>query len=198
MMMMRHSGSLLSALRLLALAACLHWAASSPLAAEASTPPRAWTVGLALGSEGFGGKINLPSGERLSLTVMADPLDLDFLDPSIGAGLSLALFPWRSAANLFETRMDLRLFTLRRHPLDSYYDGRSLYAPALSASLYLPFDSALPALASLGIRPFLFKTGDGLYSFLAVSALCPLPELPRALFHAGFSVEIIDFTHFYF
>jgi hypothetical protein len=188
------------------LAALALWASLAAAEAPVAAPPDGdypparpfrWTAALAFGSEGFGGGQPYSPGERLSLILLADPFMLDALDPSLGLGFSLPAFPWKPEEALVEARLDLRLFTLREKSLETLYGGRFLYAPALTASLYLPFSGG-QGLGSVGLRPFAFRTGDAVYSFLAVSALLsPGSGGVAGLVGAGFSVELFDFTHFF-
>jgi hypothetical protein len=99
--------------------------------------------------------------------------------------------------SLLEARLDLRLLTLRPRLLDSLYDGPAEFAPALTASLYFPL-SGSEAFASLGIRPFTFRTGDAVYSLFSVSAVVSRGGGPgEAYGFRGFSVELFEFTHFF-
>jgi hypothetical protein len=183
---------LIMAFALAALAAA--WA----LAEDSSDPQgrSPWFLGLAVSPEGFGGDLGLPDAERLSLVLVLDPFSWKAAVPSIAAGLSVPLFPWLPEKTLFEARLDLRVLTLRSKLFDSPYDGPSEYAPALTASAYLPLDGG-KAFASFGIRPFAFRTGDAVYSlFSAAAVLSRGPDADAAYGLRGFSVELFEFTQF--
>lgn len=172
-------------------------AASAPAEdASASRGRSPWFLGLAVSPEGFGGDLGLPDAERLSLALVLDPFPWKTAVPSVAAGLSVPLFPWLPEESILEARLDLRVLTLRSKLFDSPYDGPSEYAPALSASVYLPLDGG-GAFASLGIRPFTFRTGDAVYSFLSAAAVMSRgPDADAAYGLRGFSVELFEFTQF--
>jgi hypothetical protein len=155
-----------------------------------------WFLGMAVSPEGFGGDLGLPDAERLSLALVLDPFSWKAVVPSIAAGISVPLFPWLPEESLFEARLDLRVLTLRSKLFDSPYDGPAEYAPALTASAYLPLDGG-EAFASFGIRPFTFRTGDAVYSFLSAAAVLSRgPYAGAAYSLRGFSVELFEFTQF--
>jgi hypothetical protein len=186
---------------LLALAAlAISLASADDAAAASSGSSRArspWFLGLAVSPEGFGGDLGLSAAERMSLALVLDPFPWKTAVPSIAAGLSVPLFPWIPDETLFEARLDLRVLTLRSRLLDGLYDGPAEYAPALTASIYLPL-SGVDAFASFGLRPLTFRTGDAVYSLLSLSAVMSRGPAPGAAYDfRGFSVELFEFTHFF-
>jgi hypothetical protein len=189
------------ALAFAALAASTALAADGGQAAQprgaASGARSPWFLGIAVSPEGFGGGLGLPDAERLSLALVLDPFQWKTAVPSLAAGITTPLFPWLPEDALFEARLDLRVLTLRSRLLDSLYDGPAEYAPALTASVYLPLAGGEP-FGSFGIRPFAFRTGDAVYSFLSVSTVMSRGPDPGAAYNfRGFSVELFEFTHFF-
>jgi hypothetical protein len=154
-----------------------------------------WLLGLAVSPEGFGGDLGLPDAERLSLALVLDPFQWQVAVPSVSAGISVPLFPWLPGKTLFEARLDLRVLTLRSKLFESPYDGPSEYAPALTASAYIPLYGG-DAFASFGLRPFAFRTGDAVYSLLSAAAVLSRGPEAAAYGIRGFSVELFEFTQF--
>jgi hypothetical protein len=174
-------------------------------AAEASAPPGGsdpggrspWFLGLAVSPEGFGGGLGSSGAERLSLAIVLDPFQWKTAVPSLAAGITIPVFPWQPEDALFEARLDLRALTLRSRLFDSPYDGPAEYAPALSASVYLPLAGGEP-FGSFGIRPFSFRTGDASYSLLSPGAVFSRgPEPGGSYGFRGYSIELFEFTHFF-
>jgi hypothetical protein len=171
---------------------------SAPPSRGADTGGRSpWFLGLAVSPEGFAGDLGLPDAERLSLALVLDPFQWKTAVPSLAAGITTPLFPWRPEDALFEARLDLRVLTLQSRLFDSLYDGPAEYSPALTASIYLPLSGG-EAFGSFGIRPFAFRTGDAAYSLLSVSTVMSRgPDAGAAYNFRGFSIELFEFTHFF-
>ncbi len=156
-----------------------------------------WFLAFALSPEGFGGDLGLSEGERMSASLVLDPLPWKSAVPSVSVGLSVPLFPWMPEETLLEARLDLRLLTLRAKRSENRYNESAEYAPALSASIYVPV-SGDDAFASLGIRPFAFRTGDAVYSFFSTAVVVSRGGDPAETYgFRGFSVELFEFVYFF-
>jgi hypothetical protein len=170
------------------------------LQAEAGASSRGrspWFLGIALASEAFGGDSGLGESERFSLSLVLDPFHWKTAVPSLAAGFTVPVFPWNPAETLFEARLDLRLCTLRPSIFDSLYNGPAEYAPAVGASYYSSLSGG-GVLAGFTLRPLVFRTGDGVYSFFAVSTILTRGISPDAAYNfRAFSVELFEFTHFF-
>ncbi len=174
--------------------------AVSSLGAEESSSSRGrspWFLGIALASEAFGGDSGQGEGERIALSLVLDPFHWKTAVPSLVAGFTVPVFPWNPAETLFEARLDLRLLTLRPTIFDSLYDGPAEYTPALSASYYSSLSGG-EVFAAFALRPLVFRTGDGVYSFFAVSTVLTRGISPDSAYNfRAFSVELFEFTHFF-
>lgn len=186
--------------RLIAIAFALLALPAGALAGQGASSSGArspWFFGLSVSPEGFGADSGLGAGENLYLGLCIDPCPWRIAVPSVATGFSIPLFPWDPKESLFEARLDLRLATLRLRFLDSLYDGPSEYAPSLSASAYWPLSGG-GIFAAFGARPFVFRTGDAVYSFLSVSTIFTRGADPGAPYaFRSFSIELFEFTHFF-
>jgi len=174
---------------------CVWSLAGLPLAARQEGD--LWWGGFSVGSRGYGGGETEP-GEYLQLSLFADPLQLNFLNPVLYLDAACSVFPLEPGRFFWGIRMDVSLFTFKNHPGSGFFQQTNWYTPSLTAGLRVaPGNGSLfdgdTLRYTLEIHPLRIRTGDAFYSHLA-----PILVFDREFGLTEWGISLFQYSFFLF
>lgn len=162
-----------------------------PWGISAGPAGKVWWGGFSLGNLGW--TSGTDTGEIGQVSLYIDPLQGNFLSPSLYLDMGAPLFPPAPDRFSWGGRLFVTLFTWKDHPGARFLDQRNWYSPAAAAGITIP-GSDPGALQYLGeIHPWRIRTGDGTYSFF------PLVVAWDGDFrYTRWGIRLFEFSYFLF
>jgi hypothetical protein len=162
-----------------------------PIVISARPVGKVWWGGFSLGNLGWnsGGE----TGEMGQVSLYLDPLQGDFLSPSLYLDAGVPLFPPALDQFSWGGRLVVTLFTWKNHPGALFFDQKNWYSPALSAGITMSGTGAEEPQYLGEIHLARIRTGDGTYSFFPL-----VFALDRDFQYIRWGVRIFEFSYFLF